>query len=145
MQNAAEEQVLSQNLGQNAGAQANAPEIEALFQAGAHLGYGKTRRHPKMREYIFGTRNNVEIFDLERTLAKLTEAESFMRALGEAGKLVLWVGTKSAAARHIEAIGTKLGHPYVSLRWLGGTITNFKIIGDRLSSRARTRVRQLCF
>lgn len=109
------------------------PEIKALFEAGAHIGYGKARRHPKMDEYIFGTRNNVEIFDLDKTLAKLKEAEEFLRSLGGEGKIVLWVGAKPAAAQHVERIGARLDAPYVAKRWLGGTITNFKVIGGRLS------------
>lgn len=109
------------------------PEIKALFDTGAHVGYSKTRRHPKMDEYIFGTRNNVEIFDLDKTLAKLKEAEEVSRSLGRGGKNILWVGTKPAAARHVENIGERLNAPYVAKRWLGGTITNFKVIGGRLS------------
>lgn len=108
-------------------------EIKALFEAGAHIGYGKARRHPKMGDYIFGTRNNVEIFDLDKTLLKIQEAEGFLSALGKEGKIVLWVGTKPAAARHIELAGERLGAPYVAKRWLGGTITNFKVIGGRLA------------
>ena len=109
------------------------PEIKALFDVGAHFGYSKTRRHPKMAEYIFGTRNNVEIFDLDKTAAQLKEADGFMRSLGEEGKTILLVGTKPAAASHIERAGERLGVPYVAKRWLGGTITNFKVIGGRLS------------
>ena len=106
--------------------------IEELFEAGAHIGYGKQRRHPKMEGFIFGTRNNVEIFNLESTLAKLKEAEDFLRSLGKDSKIVLWVGAKPSASSHVEKIGIRLGAPYVAKRWLGGTITNFKVIGGRL-------------
>lgn len=107
--------------------------IEALFAAGAHLGYGKSTRHSKMKEYIFGNRNNVEIFDLERTAEKLKAAENYLRELGVGKKTVLWVGTKPAAASVIEETAKKLGAPYVNERWLGGTLTNFKIIETRLA------------
>lgn len=113
-------------------------EIEALFQAGAHIGYGKARKHPTMREYIFGTRNNVEIFDLEQTLAKIREAEEFLCSLGREGKIVLWVGTKPASSPHIKKIAARLNLPYVEKRWLGGTITNFKVIGGRLTYWQKT-------
>ncbi len=108
-------------------------ELEALFGAGVHLGYGKSTRHAKMKEYIFGNRSNMEIFDLERTVEKLKDAENYLRELGAGKKIVLWVGTKPAAAAIVEAISTKLGHPYVNERWLGGTLTNFKIIETRLA------------
>ncbi|MDO8523186.1 MAG: 30S ribosomal protein S2 [bacterium] len=108
-------------------------EVEALFSVGAHLGYGKSTRHPKMKEYIFGNRNNVEIFDLERTVEKLKSAENYLHELGVNKKIVLWVGTKPAAAPAIEATAKKLGAPYVNERWLGGTLTNFKIIETRLA------------
>lgn len=109
------------------------PEIEALFNAGVHVGYSKARRHPKMKENIFSTRNNLDIFDLRVTLARLRQAEEFLKALGGAGELILWIGTKPAAAPHIERAAEKTNMPYVSRRWLGGTLTNFKIISDRLS------------
>ena len=109
------------------------PEIEALFESGAHIGYGKERRHPKMLEYIFGTRNNVEVFDLSKTLEKLKAAEEFLKTLGSEGKALLWVGTKPPARQHIKEIGEKLGLPYVFKRWLGGTLTNFKIFEGRLN------------
>ncbi|QQG42415.1 MAG: 30S ribosomal protein S2 [Candidatus Giovannonibacteria bacterium] len=106
--------------------------IEQLFVAGAHIGYTKSRRHPKMSEFVFGTRNNVEVFDLVKTEAKLKEAEEFLRALGKAGGTVLWVGTKAPARAHVEAAGKKTKSPYVFERWLGGTLTNFKIFEGRL-------------
>lgn len=110
----------------------NEQEIEALFNAGVHVGYSKARRHPKMKENIFSTRNNLDIFDLRITLDRLRRAEEFLKALGRGGELILWVGAKPAASSHIERAAEKTGMPYVSRRWLGGTLTNFKIISDRL-------------
>lgn len=111
----------------------SSPELEKLLIAGAHLGYGKSTRHPKMKDFIFGSRNNMEIFDLEHTLLKMRAAEAFLKELGRAKKTVLWVGTKPAASASIGAIGQKLHSPYVNERWLGGTLTNFKIIETRLN------------
>ncbi|KKT29264.1 30S ribosomal protein S2 [Candidatus Giovannonibacteria bacterium RIFCSPLOWO2_12_FULL_44_25] len=107
--------------------------IEELFEAGAHIGYSKARRNPKMQEYIFSTRNNVEIFDLGKTLAKIKEAEDFLTALGQEKKNILWVGTKPPAGAHVAEVGAKTNTPYVAERWLGGTLTNFKILEGRLS------------
>lgn len=86
-----------------------------------------------MQKYIFGTRNNVEVFNLELTSARLSVAKEFIKALGKEGQTVLWVGTKAPAKRHVESVGKKLNMPYVSGRWLGGTLTNFKIFEQRLS------------
>ncbi len=108
------------------------PGIEALFNAGVHVGYSKARRHPKMKDNIFSTRNNLDIFDLRITLARLEQAEAFLKTLGATGELILWVGTKPAAVSHVESAAEKTNMPYVSRRWLGGTLTNFKIISDRL-------------
>ncbi|OGF64605.1 30S ribosomal protein S2 [Candidatus Giovannonibacteria bacterium RIFCSPHIGHO2_01_FULL_45_24] len=112
-------------------------EIEALFGAGAHIGYTKSRRHPKMSEFVFGTRNNVEVFDLVKTESRIKEAEEFLKALGRAGAAVLWVGTKPPARAHIESVGKKTKSPYVFERWLGGTLTNFKIFEGRLGYLAK--------
>ncbi|OGF61189.1 30S ribosomal protein S2 [Candidatus Giovannonibacteria bacterium RIFCSPHIGHO2_01_FULL_45_33] len=122
-----------QSVTEEIGGQTTSSEIETLFSAGAHLGYGKSTRHPKMKEYIFGSRNNVEIFDLERTAKKLKDAEDYLHKLGANKKTVLWVGTKPAAASVIAETAKKLGAPYVNERWLGGTLTNFKIIEARLA------------
>ena len=103
-----------------------------LFEAGAHIGYSKSRRHPKMNNFIFGTRNNMEIFDLTLTAEKLAEAEEFLKRLGKEGGVVLWVGTKPAAGEHILKIGKALNQPRVAERWLGGTLTNFKVFESRL-------------
>lgn len=112
-------------------------EIEELFDAGAHIGYAKMRRHPQMKGFIFGTRNNIEIFDLSKTLTKLKEAEEFLKTLGREGKNILLVGTKPPARQHIREIAQKTGLPYVAERWLGGTLTNFKIFEGRLTYLAK--------
>ncbi|MEK7660044.1 MAG: 30S ribosomal protein S2 [Patescibacteria group bacterium] len=109
------------------------PEIEALFHAGAHVAYRKTRRHPKMRPFIAGVKSNVEIFHLDKVDEQITAACAHLEFLGEGKKVVMWVGTKPAAEQAITAIGTELKHPYVSRRWLGGTLTNFRTIKTRIA------------
>lgn len=106
--------------------------IAELFEAGAHIGRSKSRRHPKMSCYVFGTRSNIEIFNLQATEAKLGEAEVFLKQLGKENKLVLWVGTKPAARMYIKEVAMRLGHPYIVERWLGGILTNFKVLEARL-------------
>ncbi|OGZ55902.1 MAG: 30S ribosomal protein S2 [Candidatus Ryanbacteria bacterium RIFCSPLOWO2_12_FULL_44_26] len=108
------------------------PEIEALFNAGVHFAYKKTRRHPKMREYIAGVRSNVEVFHLERVYERLVDAMAFMEKLGTESAVILWIGTKPAACSIITDTATALQHPYVAKRWIGGTLTNFKIIRGRV-------------
>ncbi|OGZ43717.1 MAG: 30S ribosomal protein S2 [Candidatus Ryanbacteria bacterium RIFCSPHIGHO2_01_FULL_45_22] len=108
------------------------PEITAMYKAGMHFGYSKTRRHPGMRPYIFGTKSNVEVFDLFRVFPKVQETLDAVRALGMAGKTLLFVGTKASAREAVEAVAKELHMPYVTQRWLGGTLTNFKIITERV-------------
>ncbi|MBI1957452.1 MAG: 30S ribosomal protein S2 [Candidatus Niyogibacteria bacterium] len=114
-----------------AGAPAD-PELEAMFRARVHIGYSRTRCHPKMKPYIFGLRNTVEIFDLERVRDKLREAEAVMKTLGEKRAVVLWVATKPAVRAAVEKNAGELGMPYVTTRWPGGLMTNFSEIRKRL-------------
>lgn len=107
-------------------------ELEEMFMAGAHFGYSRSTRHPKMEPYLFGLRNNVEIFDLEKTRLCLEKAKSFLENLSKDAKKILIVGTKPASRRIVEEAGNELGLPYVSERWLGGTLTNFKAIKERI-------------
>jgi small subunit ribosomal protein S2 len=109
------------------------PEIAEMFKAGVHFGYRKTKRHPNMRSFIFGTKNNVEVFDLAKVYSKMEEALAFVKKLGEEGKAILLVGTKASAREAIKATAERLGMPYVSERWLGGTLTNFKVLSDRVA------------
>ena len=108
------------------------PEIEEMFRAGVHFGYSRTRRHPKMKPYIFGLRNNIEVFDLEKVRVKLREAEEFLKKIAENNGVLLLVGSKPSASQLIDQAGGELGMPYSSRRWPGGTLTNFNIIRKRL-------------
>lgn len=107
-------------------------QINELFSAGAHIGYSKSRRHPKMKNFIYGLRNNIEIIDLELSQKKLEEAETFLKGLGKEGKVILFVGTKPNARNFVKETAQSLNMPYVTERWLGGTLTNFKVIGGRI-------------
>lgn len=107
-------------------------ELEEMFKAGAHFGYSPGSRHPKMKPYLFDTRNNITIFDLEKTYACLVGAEKFLTALAKEEKKILIVGTKPGIRQIAEETGKNLTMPYVSERWLGGTLTNFKVIKRRI-------------
>lgn len=103
-----------------------------MFKAGAHFGTSKTRRHPSVADYIFGRKNNVEIFDLEKTLPLLEKAKAFISNIAKDGKQILIVGGKSEARSVVRNTGMSLLLPYVDGRWLGGTLTNFSEIRKRI-------------
>ncbi len=106
--------------------------IENLFKAGAHFAYAKSRRHPSAKPFIFGVKNKVEIFDLEKTQVELEKAKDFVRKIGETGGQVLFVAGKSEAKEAIQNTASSLGMPYVAGRWIGGTLTNFPEIRKRV-------------
>ena len=106
--------------------------MEEMFKSGAHFGYSATTLNPKMKPYVFAYRGNTEIFDLEKTLNFLNVAKEFLKELGKEKKQILFVGTKKEAKKNIEDCARELKMPYVSERWLGGTLTNFKEIKKRI-------------
>ncbi|MBI2175377.1 MAG: 30S ribosomal protein S2 [Parcubacteria group bacterium] len=107
-------------------------ELEAMFRAGVHFGYSRSRRHPKMAPYLFGVRNNIEIFDLVKVRVALQRALQFLTDLGKSQRTVLFVATKPSLNALLEAAAREINMPYVTERWLGGTLTNFKIIRSRV-------------
>ena len=107
-------------------------EIKEMYLSGLHLGYSQTSRNPKMKPYIFGLRNGVEIFDLEKTKKNIDSAKEFAKKLGQDKKVVLLVGTKKEAKDLTEKTANELGMPFVKERWIGGTLTNFKQIKGRI-------------
>jgi len=109
------------------------PIIDKLFSVGAHFGYAKSRRHPSTSRYIFGEKGNVEIFDLERTAALLESALAFIKDMAAKRQTILFVGSKAEARVALERVARRLGQPFVSGRWIGGTITNWSEIKKRLA------------
>ncbi len=105
--------------------------LEAMLKAGVHFGHIKSRRHPLMDEYIFTTRKNINILDLSQTKERLTAAEEFIQSVVRAGKPVLFVGMKKQTHDVVESLARRLGQHFVTDRWLGGTLTNFKQIRSR--------------
>jgi small subunit ribosomal protein S2 len=104
------------------------PSLLELLKAGVHFGHKTSKRHPTMDKYIFGQRHNVHILDLEKTQQQLEEALPYVRDLAAAGKTILFVGTKKQARDIIKTAAQSVDMPYVTERWLGGTITNFSVI-----------------
>lgn len=107
--------------------------IDALFTAGAHFGYSKTRRHPSTSKYIYGTRGKVDIINIESTRDQLEKAEAFIKELGAKGKVVLFVGVKPEAKDLMKAGAESIGAPYITERWVGGVLTNFPEITKRVN------------
>lgn len=103
-----------------------------MFKAGAHFAFSKTRRHPTVTPYIFGVKNKVEIFDLEKTEVLLENAKAFVSSLAKEGKAILFVGGKSEARNSIKSGALSINMPYVDGRWIGGTLTNFTQIRKRV-------------
>ena len=103
-----------------------------LLEAGVHFGHQKRRWNPKMKEYIYTTRDDIYIIDLQKTVKKLEEAYEAMKAIAEAGGKVLFVGTKKQAQEAAEECAVRTNMYFVNERWLGGTLTNFKTIRSRI-------------
>ena len=107
--------------------------MKQLLEAGVHFGHQTRRWDPRMAEYIFQARNGIHIIDLQKTSKKLDEAYEFMKEQAEEGKTVLFVGTKKQAQECMKEAAEKSGMFYVNQRWLGGTLTNFSTIRDRIN------------
>jgi small subunit ribosomal protein S2 len=103
-----------------------------LIEAGVHFGHRASRWNPKMRPYIYGKRNLIHIIDLRETVRGLLRAHRYLAKVASQGSLVLFVGTKRQAKEAIERQAARCGMPFVSERWLGGTLTNYRTIRDRL-------------
>ena len=107
--------------------------IDQMFKVGAHFGYSKRRRHASVKPYIFGVKNQVEIFDLEKTSLLLEEAMTFVAELGRTGKTILFVGNKPEIKDIVKLAAEKIGAPYVAERWIGCTLTNSSEIRKRVN------------
>ena len=116
--------------------------VDALFNVGAHFGFVKSRRHPSVKPFIFGTKNKIEIFDLEKTSKELEKALDFIKTKGQEGALGLIVGGKSEARESVKNAGLELQMPYIAGRWIGGTLTNFSQIQKRIAYLATLRSQQ---
>src|ERR1700722_7397337 len=107
-------------------------QVKELLEAGVHYGPRASRWNPKMRPYIYGKRNLIHIIDLRETVRGLLRAHRYLAKVASSGSLVLFVGTKRQAKEALEREAARCGMPFVSERWLGGTLTNYRTIRDRL-------------
>ena len=102
--------------------------MREMLQSGAHFGHQTRYWNPKMAQYIFGARNNIHIINLEHTVPAFNQALEVIKKMGSQKKKVLMVGTKRAARKIVKEQAQRAGQPYVSHRWLGGMLTNYKTI-----------------
>ncbi len=107
-------------------------DIKKLYEVGAHMAHVRTRRHPSAVPFVFGTRERTDVFDLEETNRRLLKAEAFLADLARAGKQAVFVGGKHEVQNLVKSAAVRIGAPYVAGRWIGGTLTNFKIIRKRI-------------
>ena len=107
--------------------------IKEMANLGVIFGHKKSKTHPRMRPYIGLSRNEIEILDPQATLTSLAKAIEFMKEKIKSGGLIISVGTLPAMREAIKEFSVKFNLPYVTTRWLGGTLTNFKVIGQRLA------------
>jgi small subunit ribosomal protein S2 len=108
-------------------------EVQELIDAGIHFGHPASRWNPKMAPYIYGRRNFIHIIDLKETVKGIIRAKKFLTRLVAEGKDVVFVGTKRQARAAVEQEAKRCNMPYVSYRWLGGTLTNFRTIRSRMA------------
>lgn len=106
--------------------------IEQMFKAGVHFAFSRSRRHPTLAPFIFGVKNRVEIFDLEKTKSLLEKAKDYVKNLGKEGKQILFVGGKNEARDVLKQGAVSIDMPHVSGRWIGGSLTNFSEIRGRV-------------
>ncbi len=106
--------------------------MKQLLEAGVHFGHRSRRWNPKMRSYIFTERNGIHIIDLQQTIQAIEQAYEFVRDTVAEGGTIVFVGTKRQAQESIREQAQRCGMPYVTQRWLGGTLTNFRTIRSRI-------------
>jgi small subunit ribosomal protein S2 len=106
--------------------------VQELVEAGVHFGHRASRWNPKMAPYIYARKNLIHVIDIRETIRGLLRAKKFLSQVASGGGLVMFVGTKRQASETVERESTRCKMPYVSERWLGGTLTNFRTIRSRL-------------
>ncbi|OGF21782.1 30S ribosomal protein S2 [Candidatus Falkowbacteria bacterium RBG_13_39_14] len=103
------------------------PSLMEMLKAGVHFGHKKSKRDPRMQSYIYTTRSDINIIDLNQTVEKLEKVLAEAKKFGQAGKTVLFVGTKKQAQKSIRKYAVNAEMPYIISRWIGGTFTNFSV------------------
>jgi len=117
--------------------------MKSLLESGVHFGHQTRRWNPRMKQFIFATRNGIHIIDLQQTLGLLEKACDFVREVAVAGETILFVGTKRQAQDNVVQEAQRVGAFYVDTRWLGGTFTNFSTIQKRIDYLVQLEERKL--
>ena len=107
--------------------------VKELIESGVHFGHRASRWNPKMAPYIYARKNQVHIVDIRETVRGLLRAKKYLKQVAEGGSLILFVGTKRQASGIVEREALRAGMSFITERWLGGTLTNFRTIRDRLT------------
>lgn len=113
------------------------PTLLELLKSGVHFGHQTAKWHPRMKPFIFTSRNGIHIIDLEKSVAMLRQAQEYVRDLVAGGGMILFVGTKRQAKELVKQAAESCGAPYVTERWLGGLFTNYGTVG-KVIERLRT-------
>lgn len=116
------------------------PGLTELLEAGVHFGHKTARWNPKMKPYIFAAKNGVHLINLEKTVEKLKVVLNFLAEASKEGKVIVFVGTKKQARDIVQKAAESCNMPYVTERWLGGTLTNFEIIQRAFNKLERNRI-----
>jgi len=116
--------------------------MKALLETGVHFGHRTPKWNPKMKPYIFTERNGIHIIDLQQTISYLDTYYDMVRDLAQNGGIVLFVGTKRQAQESVAEEAQKAGMPYVNHRWLGGTLTNWRTIRERIDTLKKLEKRR---
>ncbi len=107
-------------------------DVDEMVAAGVYLGHRKSKRHSKMKPFVFTVKNNIDIIDLQKTAQNLKEALEFLQKIIKDGGKVIFIGTKTQAKNQIKELAESLNMPYVNGRWLGGFLTNFQTMLKRI-------------
>ncbi|MCC7360604.1 MAG: 30S ribosomal protein S2 [Anaerolineales bacterium] len=116
--------------------------MKALLETGVHFGHRTRKWNPRMKPYIFTERNGIHIIDLQQTVTALNDVYALVRSTALAGGTILFVGTKRQAQESIQKEAERCGMPYINQRWLGGTLTNWKTIKDRIAELKKLEERR---
>ncbi len=114
--------------------------IKEMINVGLVYGHKKSRTNPKFKKFVFTTRNGMEIIDLSKTLSMLDSAAQFLKNQIKEGKMILLVATQPAAWDAMEGLAKKFNMPYVKNKWIGGLITNFKVLSGRIEHYKKTQL-----
>ncbi|MEK7276897.1 MAG: 30S ribosomal protein S2 [Chloroflexota bacterium] len=116
--------------------------MKSLLETGVHFGHRTKKWHPKMKPYIFTERNGIHIIDLQQTMSSLEQCYNLIRDIAAKGGTVLFVGTKRQAQEAVDKEAGRCGMPFVTNRWLGGMITNWRTMKDRIDELKRLEKRR---